>query len=41
MSEYIEGTLMRDAVEIIGTNSIIQHGKHNDRIYLMKLAEED
>ncbi len=41
MSEYIEGTLMRDAVEIIGANSIIQHGKHNDRIYLMKLAEED
>ncbi len=32
---------MNDTVEVIGKGSIIQHGKHNDRIYLMKLAEQD
>lgn len=32
---------MHDVVEIIGKGSIIQHGKHNDRVYLMKLAAQD
>lgn len=32
---------MYDKVEVIGQGSIIQHGKHNDRIYLMKLNEQD
>lgn len=32
---------MRDAVEVIGKGSLIQHGEHNDRIYLMKLNERD
>ncbi|MBH1939724.1 putative beta-lysine N-acetyltransferase [Mobilitalea sibirica] len=31
---------MADRIEQFG-NSIIQHGKENDRIYLMKLSEED
>lgn len=31
---------MSDQVQTIGA-SLIQHGKHNDRIYLMKLADED
>jgi putative beta-lysine N-acetyltransferase len=31
---------MIDQIEKIG-NSLIQHGKHNDRIYLMKYASED
>jgi putative beta-lysine N-acetyltransferase len=30
-----------DSVEVIGSGSVIQHGKHNDRIYLMKLFPED
>lgn len=32
---------MEDRVETIGTGSVIQHGKFNDRIYLMKLEKED
>lgn len=32
--------MMSDKVEIIG-NTIIQHGKYNDRIYVMKLAKTD
>lgn len=32
---------MSDTIEVIGKGSIIQHGKHNDRIYLMKLDEQD
>ncbi len=32
---------MYDTIEIIGKGSIIQHGKLNDRIYLMKLDERD
>lgn len=32
---------MNDVVELIGKGSIIQHGKLNDRIYLMKLDERD
>jgi len=31
---------MTDKIELIG-NSLIQHGKENNRIYLMKLAKED
>jgi len=31
---------MTDRIETIG-NSLIQHGPHNDRIYLMSLAHED
>ena len=31
---------MYDRVETIG-RSVIQHGRHNDRVYLMKLAESD
>lgn len=32
---------MNDIVEVIGKGSLIQHGKLNDRIYLMKLNELD
>lgn len=32
---------MHDVVEVIGEGSIIQHGVHNDRVYLMKLDERD
>ena len=32
---------MSDTVEVIGKESVIQHGKHNDRVYLMKLKEQD
>jgi len=32
---------MHDVVDVIGLGSKIQHGKHNDRIYLMKLDEQD
>jgi putative beta-lysine N-acetyltransferase len=32
---------MTDNIEVIGTGTIIQHGKHNQRIYLMKLHAAD
>lgn len=32
---------MEDRIESIGRGSIIQHGKLNDRIYLIKLGEKD
>jgi len=32
---------MEDKIETIGHGSLIQHGKFNDRIYLMKLAGKD
>lgn len=32
---------MHNVIEEIGKGSIIQHGKHNDRIYLMKLSRLD
>lgn len=32
---------MQDKIETIGKGSVIQHGKHNNRIYLMKLLEAD
>jgi len=41
MKGYREGTTMHDAVDVIGKGSKIQHGKHNDRIYLMKLDKQD
>lgn len=41
MTGYKGGTTMYDAVEVIGHGSLIQHGKLNDRIYLMKLDERD
>lgn len=41
MRGYKGGMIMRDAVEIIGKGSVVQHGKHNDRVYLMKLDERD
>lgn len=41
MKGYRGGTTMHDAIDVIGKGSIIQHGKHNDRIYLMKLDEQD
>ena len=40
MNATAEGRVMQDKIEKIG-NSIVQHGKSNDRIYLMKLALED
>jgi putative beta-lysine N-acetyltransferase len=41
MKDYKGGTRMRDAVETIGKGTLIQHGKHNDRIYLMKFDDKD
>lgn len=32
---------MHDVIELIGKGTLIQHGKHNDRIYLMKLDGQD
>lgn len=32
---------MEDRIETIGKGSIVQHGKLNDRIYLIKLGEQD
>ena len=32
---------MSDTIEHIGSGSVIQHGKLNDRVYLMKLKKED
>ena len=33
--------IMCDTVEVIGRGSLIQHGEHNNRVYLMKLDERD
>ncbi len=41
MNACNEGRIMLDQLEIIGQNTLIQHGKHNDRIYLMKLSRPD
>jgi putative beta-lysine N-acetyltransferase len=41
MKDYRGGMTMHDAVDTIGFGSKIQHGKQNDRIYLMKLDERD
>lgn len=32
---------MSDLIEVLKNGSMLQHGKHNDRIYLMKLAKDD
>ena len=32
---------MSDTIELIGSGSVIQHGRLNDRVYLMKLQKED
>ena len=41
MKGYKGGMIMHDAVEVIGKGTYIQHGKYNDRVYLMKLDEQD
>lgn len=43
MNVFKEGMtmIMNDRIEVIGKDSLIQHGKHNDRVYLMKLDEQD
>jgi putative beta-lysine N-acetyltransferase len=41
MKEFREGRIMADKVDTIGQGSVIQHGKFNDRIYLMNLAMSD
>ncbi len=41
MNAYKEETIVNDVVECIGNGSLIQHGKHNDRIYLMKMDKQD
>lgn len=41
MKEFKGETTMQDKIEIIGTNTIIQHGELNKRVYLIKLDERD
>ena len=41
MKGYKEGIIMNDTIEVFGKGTILQHGKCNDRIYLMKLDEQD
>lgn len=41
MKDCKGGMRMNDIIEKIGKNSIIQHGKENDRVYLMKLDKRD
>lgn len=41
MNAYNAGKTMRDKIEKYGKASLIQHGKMNDRAYLMKLHRED
>jgi putative beta-lysine N-acetyltransferase len=41
MNDYKEERRMTDKIEVIGTGTIVQHGDHNHRIYLMKLHPED
>jgi putative beta-lysine N-acetyltransferase len=41
MNEFREGKKMQDKIEKIGKGTVIQHGKYNDRIYLMKLDRDD
>ena len=40
MSDIVEEKTIQDKIETIG-NSIIHHGKFNDRIYLLKLAHDE
>ena len=41
MNEYTEETIIKDEIESFGYGTTIQHGKLNDRIYLIKLDEKD
>lgn len=41
MSVFKEEMIMHDVAETIGNSSLIQHGKHNNRIYLMKLDVQE
>lgn len=41
MKEFKGEMSMQDKIEIIGTNTIIQHGELNKRVYLIKLDERD
>ncbi|WP_370788557.1 putative beta-lysine N-acetyltransferase [Bacteroides nordii] len=41
MKEYKDVVSKSDSIISVGRGSSLQHGKQNDRIYLMKLAEED
>ncbi len=41
MKDFRGEMRMNDIIEVVGKGSIIQHGKLNDRIYLMKLDERD
>lgn len=41
MNAYKEEMIVSDVMEQIGNGSLIQHGKHNDRIYLMKMHRKD
>lgn len=41
MKDYKGGMIMHDTIEKIGQKSLIQHGKHNNRIYLMKLDVQE
>jgi putative beta-lysine N-acetyltransferase len=38
---YKGGMNMQDRIDLIGHGTVIQQGKRNDRIYLMKLDQED
>ncbi len=41
MRDLIEETIVSDTIEKTPNGSVLQHGKHNDRIYLMKLHHQD
>ena len=41
MNGLKEEMILQDKIEYIGNHSLIQHGKHNNRIYLMKMSETD
>lgn len=41
MSGYTEETKIKDTIEKFGNGTVIQHGKLNDRIYLIKLNKKD
>lgn len=41
MKGYRGGTIVSDIIETIGEGSKVQHGKENDRVYLMKINKHD
>ncbi len=41
MNEYIAEMTVKDTIEKFGKGTILQHGKLNDRIYLIKLYKDD